>query len=258
MSNSFTAFQLSGDTLARQLPVDRFGRRLVFLWTWTTPDKNTLDDLMARWNLFTLALRRYCKKTGTPLPLLRVVERHEEHKPDCSCVLCAPGAPYWHGYHIHGLTSVFFPIDVMRDLCRKAGFGRVNVKRVPVKVGASYLAGYLWKQIKRRDPEFQDRRMWQAVNFPEYTRTANVELCTFASWFCRMGFRVIGVMLRRQIGRPFAELCADGEFYKDTAARMGIKHCGVWDPLLFPTWTFDDVAVLPRMAYGDNDEDEEA
>jgi len=118
----------------------------VNLWTFTFPDAETRADprkAMDRWPPVAkwLLLRGF--------RMVRVLEQGEL------------GA-----WHIHGITPDFIPVKALRMVAEKAGFGRINVKRIPVE-HAAYIAKYLAKQ-------FMDKRMarikkWGCIGFEGFT-----------------------------------------------------------------------------------------
>jgi hypothetical protein len=77
-----------------------------------------------------------------------------------------PGSPphfLSHGLHIHMVVDCFLPVDVVRAISTRKGFGRINVKRIPAS-RALYVAKYL---SKPRCEAMKGMRLWSPVNFPE-------------------------------------------------------------------------------------------
>jgi len=110
--------------------------RRVYMWTFTFRD--VIDDELAFkcWKHLNTLLTRKFKAKGD-IPGMRVVEVH-------------PGVGLYaelggHGLHFHVLIASRLPVDEVRKLAIRAGFGRIHVKRCS-KEKAKYLAKYLGKQ----------------------------------------------------------------------------------------------------------------
>ena len=119
-----------------------------YMWTFTWP---TVVDLMVTrkaWNHFLNGgsglLRSFPDVSG-----LRVFELH-------------PGVDreHSHGLHIHFVVNQRLPIDIMRIIASRAGFGRIHVKKIKEKKHALYLSKYLQKQD--RDEALVSCRLWAA------------------------------------------------------------------------------------------------
>lgn len=110
------------------------GHGWAYLWTLTTPDEVELKELSQRW--------RKLIWNGFE-PCVRVFERH-------------PGG---HGYHVHFVTANRLDVEALRPRAEQAGFGRINVKRLP-GTAAEYISKYLTKQ--RTLPGV---RLWSCVGF---------------------------------------------------------------------------------------------
>lgn len=110
------------------------GSGWAYLWTLTTADEIDLPELSRRW--------RKLIWNGFPA-CVRVFERH-------------PGG---HGYHVHFVGAQRLEVDELRPRAELAGFGRINVRRIP-GAAAHYIAKYLTKQRGCRGV-----RMWAAVGF---------------------------------------------------------------------------------------------
>ncbi len=126
MTKSKAAFLFSSQAL---------GKQRLFLWTFTFKDLLSVKDTRKRWNhLLTLLLRRWPELQG-----LRVFELHKEH-----------------GLHVHVITNRFIDVNVARELATQAGWGRIQVVRMP-----SEHAGYLAKYLSKERPECLHRwRLW--------------------------------------------------------------------------------------------------
>lgn len=107
-------------------------KRRVYLWTFTTRDVVSDEVAFRCWDHLRLLMRR---EFGDQIPGIRVVEVHPG----------ADGAPGGHGLHFHVLIAKRIPVDVVRHLAIRAGFGRIHVKKA--RAGhADYLAKYLGKK----------------------------------------------------------------------------------------------------------------
>lgn len=96
----------------------------VFLWTFTLPTPTaTQSELQLAWHAF-------IKNRQRDLPDFKGVRRFEESKR--------------HRWHVHAITLRRVDVGIVRKYSTAAGFGRINVKPVPVEK-ASYLGKYLTK-----------------------------------------------------------------------------------------------------------------
>ena len=115
MSKSKAAFEFSAQKL---------GKEKLYFWTFTFAEVLDIKATRKRWNhLLTLLRRRYPKLCG-----LRAFELHEEH-----------------GLHVHLVTNAWIDVNEARAMAKKAGWGRIHVKRIPAEK-ASYLGKYLTKE----------------------------------------------------------------------------------------------------------------
>jgi len=98
-----------------------------------------------RWNhLLTLMRQRWEQMCG-----MRVFEMHE-----------------FHGLHVHLVTNRFLDVNEARAMAQQAGWGRIDVKRIPIE-RAAYLAKYLSKE---RPPCLKGWRLWAGFGEWEWTR----------------------------------------------------------------------------------------
>lgn len=127
MKKTQVAFQMSVERLAER------GR--LYFWTFTFKEKLDIIETRKRWNhLLTLMKQTWPKMCG-----LRVFELHKSH-----------------GLHVHLLTDRFIDVNRARELAKRAGWGRIHVKRIPASK-----AGYLGKYLsKERPPCFKRWRLW--------------------------------------------------------------------------------------------------
>jgi hypothetical protein len=140
MSKSKQAFLFSAE---------RLGEQGLYMWTLTFRELLALKDTRKRWNyLLTLMKRRWLELCG-----LRVFEMHKEH-----------------GLHVHLITNRRIYVNEVRRLAKKAGWGRVNVKRVPPE-RAAYLAKYLGKA---RPEAMHGWRLWGAFGRWDWSRVGDV------------------------------------------------------------------------------------
>lgn len=140
MSKSKQAFLFSAERLAEQG---------LYMWTMTFRELLAVKDTRKRWNyLLTLMKRRWPELCG-----LRVFEMHKRH-----------------GLHVHMITNRRIDVNEVRQLVRKAGWGREHVKRVPPEL-AKYLAKYLGKD---RPGAFHGWRLWGAFGKWEWNRVSDV------------------------------------------------------------------------------------
>lgn len=129
MRKTQVAFEFSVERLAER------GR--LYFWTFTFKEKLDIKDTRKRWNhLLTLMKQTWPQMCG-----LRVFELHKSH-----------------GLHVHLLTDRFIDVNRARELAKRAGWGRIHLKRIPA-TKATYLGKYLSKE---RPPCFKRWRLWAA------------------------------------------------------------------------------------------------
>jgi hypothetical protein len=163
LTKSKAAFQLSAETLFSM------GRR-VYMWTFTFP--RVVDDevAFACWNHLRTLLCREFKKGD--LPGIRVVEVH-------------PGG---HGLHFHVLIAKRLPVQEVRRMAIRAGFGRIHVQKAK-KSSWRYLAKYLGKQD---DGLKKGCRRWGFFGSFKGTRVKDIVIESTLAENCRKVREVVG------------------------------------------------------------------
>jgi hypothetical protein len=147
------------------------GKEKLYFWTFTFAEVLDVKDTRKKWNyLLTLLRRRYPKLCGP-----RAFEMHEEH-----------------GLHVHLVTNSRIDINEARGLAKKAGWGRIHVKRIPASK-AAYLGKYLSKE--HRWPCFKGWRLWAAFGPWDWTRVKDVE---FTSDYSKIVRGIIALEKRAQ------------------------------------------------------------
>lgn len=101
----------------------------VRFWTFTLPVVLHPVEAAAMWGDLARELKRSCGFRG-----VRVFELH----------------PQGHGLHVHVLTPDYIPVQVVRPIALKMGWGRIDVELWDenTDVAGLYMAKYLTKQIK--------------------------------------------------------------------------------------------------------------
>ena len=122
----------------------------VYLWTFTRKAKESVRAACGEWNKLGKELVRRCKFYG-----VRVYELH-------------PGG---HGLHVHVVTGGRFEVDAIRAVSNRAGWGRVDVTRIPGK-RRHYVAKYVSKE---REPDLKGQRLWACLGRFERTRISDIE-----------------------------------------------------------------------------------
>jgi len=140
MNKSRQAFLFSAQRLSEQG---------LYMWTLTFRELLAVKETRKRWNhLLTLIRRRWPELCG-----LRVFELHKHH-----------------GLHVHLVTNRRIDVNVVRALAKQAGWGRVNVKRIPAD-RASYLAKYLGKD---RPEAFYRWQLWGGFGKWDWSRVGDI------------------------------------------------------------------------------------
>jgi len=154
--------------LAFTATVDRLTEGRLYLWTFTFAEVVIPEEVRLRWNRLLTYLRR-------KLPQWCGIRVYELH----------PGrwGEFSHGIHIHVVTTRFQDIRIVLHQARQAGFGRVNVKRIP-RARAPYIGKYLQK---RRPALLKGWRLWAAFGPTSRSRCADWENCGMRSTLWRMG-----------------------------------------------------------------------
>jgi hypothetical protein len=87
---------------------------------------------------------------------IRVYELHDEH-----------------GLHIHWLVDRFLPVQVVRRIAKRHGFGRIHAKRCGKWVG-DYLAKYLSKEV--RAACLKGKRLWAGFGNATWCRVKDINV----------------------------------------------------------------------------------
>lgn len=119
------------------LPLKGWG----YLWTFTTPKKISLVEMLERWRQFANS----CKPIRSILKGVRVIELSKKRR-----------------WHIHFVTVIRYDVNFFRKYAERFAFGRINVKRIPAKK-LVYVAKYLKKTM--RSEEAKGRRLVAVVGF---------------------------------------------------------------------------------------------
>lgn len=126
----------------------------VYFWTSTFREVLTVKEASKRWSAFSKEIVRELGVFG-----IRVYELHDEH-----------------GLHIHWLVDRFLPVQIVRRIAERHGFGRIHVRRVGKDIG-DYLAKYLSKEI--RAACLKGKRLWAAFGAVTWTRVKDINV---SSW----------------------------------------------------------------------------
>lgn len=141
----------------------------VYFWTSTFRTVMTVKEASKLWSAYAKDIVRELGLYG-----VRVYELHDEH-----------------GLHIHWLVDRFVPVQIVRRIAMRHGFGRIHVKRCGKWVG-DYLAKYLSKEI--RATCLKGKRLW--AGFGNATR-CRVKDIIVSSWlgaeYRRLRGDIIGV-----------------------------------------------------------------
>lgn len=168
MTNTELAFRHSLNTLTQHLA----GQSRIFFWTITSPEVLEKPEFARRWNNFV----RRVKRRFPGMPWIRVFELHPGDDGDFN----------GHGLHAHAVFPQFRRWEVLDDIARKVGLGRVHVKPLPIGQARNYLSKYLSKTKRAEAPAILYRaRLWQCVNFPDKTKVSDIQRWTFQAWFHR-------------------------------------------------------------------------
>jgi len=119
----------------------------LFLWTFTTPQKVSLENLGSMW----LSFINRPKMRKLPWRAVRFFEPH-------------PGG---HGWHVHAVAVSRYPVGTIRLLATISGFGRIHVKVIPASQ-AWYVLKYVTKSSFSRSPETRGKRLWACNGFRGY------------------------------------------------------------------------------------------
>ena len=172
LTKSKAAFLLSVDRLFAAK------KSRAYMWTFTTAA--VVDDSVAfkSWNHLRVLLVREFAKAGSTLQGLRVVEVH-------------PGTDLRpsHGVHFHCVFAVRMPVQVVRRLAIRAGFGRIHVVRVRKIEDVAYLAKYLGKQT---DGLKKGTRRWGFIGSFKGSRVRDIRVESMLAENCRRVRAVAG------------------------------------------------------------------
>lgn len=117
-------------------------KRTCYLWTFTFPDPGTRADASLAADKWSKLSRRLLMRKSV---FLWVLEQGEIGR----------------GWHYHAITRQYWALAWLRPLALLYGFGRINVKPIPVEK-AIYVAKYIGKQIGSIESGV---RRWGCVGF---------------------------------------------------------------------------------------------
>lgn len=123
-------------------------------FTLTTPDEVSFHEIRERWRTFRHDFFRLLRKSHHRKP--QYVMNYELHPGYLIKVVTdrlttervLHGDGHSHGWHIHGVVDSFLPSRVLLDYARRAGFGRVDFRRVTSKGVSDYLTKHALKAYK--------------------------------------------------------------------------------------------------------------
>jgi hypothetical protein len=148
----------------------------VYFWTSTFRDVLTVRQASRKWSAFAKDLVRELGVFG-----IRVYELHDEH-----------------GLHIHWLVDRFLPVQIVRRIADRHGFGRIHAKRCGKWVG-EYLAKYLSKEV--RAACLKGKRLWAGFGNATWCRVKDINV---RSWlgdeYRRIRAGAVGICRRKSYG----------------------------------------------------------
>jgi hypothetical protein len=172
----------------------------VYLWTSTFEKVLTVKQASKRWSAFSKEIVRELGVFG-----LRVYELHDEH-----------------GLHIHWLVDRFIPVEIVRRIAEKHGFGRIHVERCGKWVG-DYLAKYLSKEV--RAVCLKGKRLWAGFGDAPWSRVKDILV---RSWLGAEYWRIRGSDDGLTRGQSYGILKeAEANFHRWLQRIHGIE---VWVP----------------------------
>jgi hypothetical protein len=173
----------------------------VYFWTSTFMEVLTVKQASKRWSAFSKEVVRELGVYG-----LRVYELHDEH-----------------GLHVHWLVDRFMPVQVVRRIAQRHGFGRIHVQRCGKWVG-DYLAKYLSKEV--RAACLKGKRLWAAFGEVRWGRVKDIQV---KSWLGEEYRRLRGASGRKLTKRDsYAVLLhAQRNYYLWVTFANGVE---VWSP----------------------------
>ena len=136
----------------------------VYFWTSTFRKVITVKEASKLWSAFAKDIVRELGLSG-----LRVYELHDEH-----------------GLHIHWLVDRFVPVQIVRRIAERHGFGRIHAKRCGKWVG-DYLAKYLSKEV--RAACLKGKRLWAGFGEATWCRVKDINV---RSWLGEEYWRLRG------------------------------------------------------------------
>jgi len=119
----------------------------LYLWTFTTPSKVSLERLSFLWTRFMQ------RKSMRQIPW-QAMNFKEPH----------PGG---HGWHVHCVAVTRYDVRTIRTLALTSGFGRLNVIKIPAD-RVWYVLKYVTKSSLSRTPETKGKQLWGCNGFRGY------------------------------------------------------------------------------------------
>lgn len=173
----------------------------VYFWTSTFRQVLTVKQASRRWSAFAKDLVRELGVFG-----IRVYELHDEH-----------------GLHIHWLIDRFVPVQIVRLIATRHGFGRIHAKRCGKWVG-DYLAKYLSKEV--RAACLKGKRLWAGFGSGTWCRVKDINV---RSWlgdeYRRLRKDVQNITRKQSYGLLQQAL-------QNYAAWVnGVSGLSIWEPL---------------------------
>jgi hypothetical protein len=148
----------------------------VYFWTSTFREVLTIKQASRKWSAFAKDLVREFGVSG-----VRVYELHDEH-----------------GLHIHWLVNRFLPVQIVRRIAERHGFGRIHAKRCGKWVG-DYLAKYLSKEVRAKC--LKGKRLWAGFGSTTWCRVKDINV---RSWlgdeYRRIRAGAVGISRRKSYG----------------------------------------------------------
>jgi len=152
----------------------------IYFWTFTYSEALDFKDASKRWNHFNTVLKRKFQQVQG----VRVFELHADLTktlPEGTNQHGDAVSNATHGLHVHALLNTYLPVEQVRKIAEKCGFGRINVKKAddlsePERL-ANYLAKYLRKGLATRPKGLKGLRLWATFGtWPKgHTRVKDIE-----------------------------------------------------------------------------------
>lgn len=179
----------------------------VYFWTSTFRKVVTVKEASKLWSAFAKDIVRELGLYG-----LRVYELHDEH-----------------GLHIHWMVDRFVPVQIVRRIAERHGFGRIHVKRCGKWVG-DYLAKYLTKEARALC--LKGKRLWAAFGDARWCRVKDIIV---SSWLGTEYWRLRGDGVQVSREQSYGILQdALRNFARWVESTQGIE---VWLPASLAEWT---------------------